>query len=126
MTPKTAIDQPNDPTQSGASSPYGICRCSIKQAAYIHRQIDWLQDRFPKADLENVPGLVRLVAREEIAAADWSLTPGRYVGVASVEEDEEFDFESVIRGIHSELAELDRESVELRKAIQQHFAELAI
>jgi len=29
-----------------------------------------------------VPGLCKAVTRAEIAAADWSLTPGRYVGVA--------------------------------------------
>jgi type I restriction enzyme M protein len=30
----------------------------LKQAAYFHRQVVWLQDRFPKAELEAVPGLV--------------------------------------------------------------------
>jgi type I restriction enzyme M protein len=54
----------------------------LQQAAYFHRQVAWLQDRFPRAELEAVPGLVKLVDRAEIAAADWSLTPGRYVGVA--------------------------------------------
>ena len=47
----------------------------LKQAVYFHRQVVWLQDRFPKAELEAVPGLVKLVDRKEIEAADWSLTP---------------------------------------------------
>ena len=50
----------------------------LKQSTYFHRQVVWLQDRFPKAELEAVPGLVKLVDRKEIEAADWSLTPGRY------------------------------------------------
>ncbi len=28
----------------------------LKHAAYFHRQVAWLQDRFPKAELEAVPG----------------------------------------------------------------------
>ncbi len=48
----------------------------LKQAAYFHRQVAWLQDRFPNAELLAVPGLVKLVDRKEIEAADWSLTPG--------------------------------------------------
>jgi type I restriction enzyme M protein len=28
----------------------------LKQAVYFHRQAAWLQDRFPKAELEVVPG----------------------------------------------------------------------
>ena len=33
-------------------------------------------------------GLVKLVSRAEIEEHDWSLTPGRYVGVAPEEVDE--------------------------------------
>jgi type I restriction enzyme M protein len=69
----------------------------LKHAVYFHRQVAWLQDRFPKAELQAVPGLVKLVDRKDIEAADWSLTPGRYVGVAPPEEDENFDFEQTLR-----------------------------
>ena len=57
------------------------------------RQADWLQERFPDAKLCDVEGLVKLVDRATITAHDWSLTPGRYVGVAPEEVDEDFDFE---------------------------------
>ncbi|CAE6724799.1 hypothetical protein NSPZN2_100045 [Nitrospira defluvii] len=96
----------------------------LKQAVYFHRQVAWLQDRFPKAELQAVPGLVKLVNRKEIEAADWSLTPGRYVGVAPPEEDEDFDFEQTLRDIHSELADLNKEAVELAAKIQENFEEL--
>ena len=96
----------------------------LKHAVYFHRQVAWLQDRFPKAELEAVPGLVKLVDRKEIEAADWSLTPGRYVGVAPPEEDEDFDFEQTLRDIHTELADLNKEAVELAAKIQENFEEL--
>ena len=96
----------------------------LKHAAYFHRQVAWLQDRFPRAELEAVPGLVKLVDRKDIEAADWSLTPGRYVGVAPPEEDENFDFEQTLRDIHTELADLNKEAVELVAKIQKNFEEL--
>lgn len=96
----------------------------LKHAAYFHRQVAWLQDRFPKAELEAVPGLVKLVDVKEIEAADWSLTPGRYVGVAPPEEDEDFDFEQTLRDIHTELADLNKEAAELAAKIQENFEEL--
>ena len=96
----------------------------LKHTVYLHRQVAWLQDRFPKAELEAVPGLVKLVDRAEIEAADWSLTPGRYVGVAPPEEDEDFDFEQTLRDIHTELAGLNKEAVELATKIQENFEEL--
>jgi type I restriction enzyme M protein len=96
----------------------------LKLSAYFHRQVAWLQDRFPKAALEAVPGLVKLVDRKDIAAADWSLTPGRYVGVAPPDEDEDFDFEQTLRDIHTELADLNREAAQLATTIQETFREL--
>ncbi|MDP2785745.1 MAG: N-6 DNA methylase, partial [Sulfurimicrobium sp.] len=98
----------------------------LKAATYIHRQIAWLQDRFPNAEMQDVPGLCKVVSRAEIEAADWSLTPGRYVGVAPAEVDENFDFEQTLRDIHLELADLNREAVELAAKIQESFEELGI
>jgi len=98
----------------------------LKQVRYFWRQAHWLAERFPDAELRDVAGLVRLVNRAELAANDWSLTPGRYVGVAPEEEDEEFDFEETLREIHLELADLNAEAVELAATIQRNFEELGI
>jgi type I restriction enzyme M protein len=73
-----------------------------------------------------VPGLCKAVSLAEIAAADWSLTPGRYVGVAPLEVDEDFDFEQTMRDIHIELADLNQEALELAVKIQENFEELGI
>ena len=48
---------------------------AVRQARYFVRQADWLQERFPEAELRDVEGLVKLVDRSEIEAHDWSLTP---------------------------------------------------
>ena len=98
----------------------------LKHAAYFHRQIVWLQDRFPQAEMQDVPGLCKVVTRKEIEKADWSLTPGRYVGVAPPEVDEDFDFEQAMHDIHVELADLNKEAVALARKIQANFEELGI
>lgn len=98
----------------------------LKDCAYLYRQIAWLQERFPDATMQDVPGLCKVVTRAEIEAADWSLTPGRFVGVAPAEVDEDFDFEKTLREIHLEVADLNRESMELAAKIQTNFEELGI
>ncbi len=96
----------------------------LKHALYLHRQIHWLQDHFPEAKMRDVPGLCKVVSRTDIESADWSLTPGRYVGVAPVEVDEDFDFEQALRDIHLELADLNKEACALAAKIQRNFEEL--
>ena len=96
----------------------------LKVTAYFHRQVVWLQDRFPRAEYQDVVGLVKVVTRKAIAQADWSLSPGRYVVVAPPEVDEDFDFEAAIRDIHVELADLNAEAAELAATIQANLEEL--
>ena len=98
----------------------------LKQVRYFWRQAHWLTERFPEAKLCDVEGLVKLVDKAEIKANDWSLTPGRYVGVAPEEEDEDFDFEETLRDIHVELESLNEEAVQLAATIKKNFEELGI
>lgn len=98
----------------------------LKQVGYFTRQVHWLQSRFPAATLVDVPGLVKLADRQEIEQNDWSLTPGRYVGVAPQEVGEDFDFEQTMREIHVELAGLNLDADELAAKIQANFEDLGI
>ncbi len=98
----------------------------LKQVRYFYRQAYWLLSRFPDAELVDVEGLVKLVDVKEIEANDWSLTPGRYVGVAPEEVDEDFDFEETLRDIHIELQGLNKEAVALAEKIVRNFEELGI
>ena len=97
---------------------------ALRRARYFVRQADWLQERFPEAELRDVEGLVKLVDRNEIEAHDWSLTPGRYVGVTPEEEDEDFDFEEALRSIHIDLKGLNEEAVVLAARIARNFEEI--
>lgn len=98
----------------------------LKQVRHFQRAAAWLIERFPEGKLRDVPGLCKVVGRADIEAADWSLTPGRYVGVAPAEVDEDFDFEQAMRDIHVELADLNREAVELAARIQENFEGLGV
>ena len=69
-------------------------------------------------------GLAKLVDITEIEANDWALTPGRYVGVAPKEVDEDFDLEETLREIHVELEDLNTEAARLAMTIKKNFEEL--
>jgi type I restriction enzyme M protein len=97
---------------------------TLRQTRYFVKQADWLQERFPEAKLQPVAGLVKLVSRAEIEVHDWSLTPGRYVGVAPEEVDEDFDFEEALQSIHIDLKGLNEEAVQLAARIEKNFEEL--
>lgn len=96
----------------------------LRQVRYFHRQAAWLIERFPEGQLVDVPGLVKLVDLDRIEKEDWSVTPGRYVGVAPEEVDEDFDFEEAMRDLHLELAGLNDEAAELARTIAKNFEEL--
>ena len=99
---------------------------ALRRTRYFVRQADWLQERFPEAKLRDVEGLVKLVVRNEIEMQDWSLTPGRYVGVAPEEENEDFDFEETLRSIHIDLKGLNKEAAGLAARIARNFEELGV
>jgi type I restriction enzyme M protein len=98
----------------------------LKQVRYSWRQAHWLTERFPEAKLCDVEGLVKLVDKAEIEGNNWSLTPGRYVGVAPEEEDKDFDLEEALRDIHVELDALNAEAAQLAAMIKKNFEELGV
>jgi type I restriction enzyme M protein len=83
----------------------------------------WLRERFPDLVYRDVPGLCRVATRAEIAAQGWSLNPGRFVGVAPGEADDE-DFREKLEALHEELEELNIEAARLQAAVAQHIAEV--
>ncbi|TWA79137.1 type I restriction enzyme M protein [Azospirillum brasilense] len=99
---------------------------ALRRPRYLVRQADWLHDRFPDAAYRDVAGLVKRVGRPDIAAHDWSLTPGRYVGTAPAAVDEDFDFEETLRSIHVDLRSLNEEAVQLAGKIARNFEELGV
>ncbi len=98
----------------------------LRLARYFSRQARWLLERFPSGELVDVEGLVKLVDHADLEKNEWSLSPGRYVGMAPEFEDQDFDFEETIRAIHEELQALADESSDLNAIIARNFGGLGI
>lgn len=91
-----------------------------KLADYKQRIKDWssLRENFPNDKYQDVEGLCKIVSRGEVEENDYSLTPGRYVGY-TIQIDEDFDYQSRMKEINSELSELSSSANELLGAIQE-------
>lgn len=88
-------------------------------------ELEWLKSRFPDGTYTDVTGLCRVVSKAEIADNDFSLNPGRYVGVED-RLDEDFDYKSAMGSIKNELEELNAEATALAQQIQSNLDELGI
>jgi len=64
-------------------TPHDAALDTLKAALHFIAQSHWLLHRFPAARYADVAGLCKSVTRAEIETNDWSLTPGRYVGVSA-------------------------------------------
>lgn len=96
-----------------------------KSPVYFLKMAEWLQQRFPKAKYEDVTGLCKLATIADIEEQDYSLNPGRYVGVV-IEEDgmTEEEFENEIKRLNSELNSLNTSAADLEKLIDQNILNL--
>ena len=91
----------------------------------IAKEADWLTSKFGDGQYADVAGLCKVAKLEEIEAKGWSLTPGAYVGVATVEDDG-VDFKTRMREIHDELLSLQAESNRLMDTISNNMKEMGI
>jgi type I restriction enzyme M protein len=78
---------------------------------------------FPGGRYEDVPGLCAVATVDEIEKQGWSLNPGRYVGVASAEDDG-VDFRLRLVQLTEELEHLNAEAVALGERIAANASEL--
>ncbi|EAW30199.1 N-6 DNA methylase [marine gamma proteobacterium HTCC2143] len=97
----------------------------VKIAESYQKHIHWLQERFPKAQYEDVTGLCKLASQEGVKEQDYSLNPGRYVGVV-IEEDgkTEEEFISELTSKNDELIDLTNSANNLTKIIQSNITTL--
>ena len=79
---------------------------------------------FPAGAYADVPGLCRAATRAEVAAQDWSLNPGRYVGAAAGETRDDTAFKAEFERLHEELEGLNADARLLQARIAQNAAEL--
>ena len=96
---------------------------TLSESQFVH--INWLQVRFPNAAYEDVTGLCRLAPRTEVDDHEFSLNPGRYVGVV-VEEDNkpEEEFVADMLAFDGEMSELAERAHELEDVISSNVREL--
>lgn len=97
---------------------------------YFQQQIDWLLERFPEGKYEDVIGLckvAKLEGEDGIIEQDYSLNPGRYVGVVIEDDGMTADeFKEKLAGLHDEFKELNEEAKELEKQIETNLDRLVI
>jgi type I restriction enzyme M protein len=101
-----------------------------EEKKYFQKQIDWLLERFPEGKYEDIVGLckvAKLEGEDGIKDQDYSLNPGRYVGVV-IEDDgmtaEEFKRE--IFSLNEEFKKLNKEAKELAEKIGENLGKLVI
>ena len=97
----------------------------LHETEYFYKQAHWLTSRFPEGVYTDVEGLCKVVTQKEIEAKDWSLSPGRYVGV-DTSTDEDFDYEERLNEIHIELDGLNEEAIALANVIATNYKSIAI
>ncbi len=79
-------------------------------------------DLFPDG-YQDIVGLCKSASFKEIEDQGWSLNPGRYVGVANM-DNEDFDFFEKLEELNEELEVLNNESKELENRIAENVASL--
>jgi type I restriction enzyme M protein len=73
---------------------------------------------------KDIAGLCKVASSTEIAAQDWSLNPGRYVGVAPGEAHTDEDFSVKLEALQEQLEVLNTEAARLQAVIAQNVAEV--
>lgn len=94
----------------------------MRNAEQCFAHIEWLQSRFTEARYEDVVGLCKAATKAEIEEQDWSLNPGRYVGVV-IEEDgkTEEEFRQTLEEQITELTALSESASQLESIIVANF-----
>lgn len=87
------------------------------EAVNLSSSNEWFKEHFPSGTYEDVEGLCKIVEMEEIIEQDYSLTPGRYVGV-KIDIDMDFDYQGRMAEIHAALGTLNEEANQLMEQIQ--------
>ncbi len=100
----------------------------IMPKSYWQSNIDWLIERFPDGKYRDVVGLCKVAkieGEDGIKDQDYSLNPGRYVGVV-IEDDglTEEEFKQKMMGYYEELSKLNEEAHGIEKKIEENLKEL--
>ncbi|WP_079529951.1 type I restriction-modification system subunit M [Halobacillus hunanensis] len=103
---------------------------SDEEKKYFQKQIDWLLERFPDGKYQDVIGLCKVATldgEDGIIDQDYSLNPGRYVGVV-IEDDgmTAEQFKDNLADLNDELKKLNEEARGLEVQIEKNLDSLVI
>ena len=82
-----------------------------------------LDEYFQEGKYKDIKGLCKVTTLDEIEAKDWSLNPGRYVGVEEQNE-EDIDFVLRLKELNEELEVLNNEARKLEQRIARNISQL--
>ena len=119
---------------------YRECAKDKDKKEYFESQINWLNERFPNGEYQDVIGLCKVaklgeiydkdgnikeVVEDSIADQDYSLNAGRYVGVV-IEDDgmTEEEFKEKMISLNDEFNKLSKEAAKLEKYINANIMEI--
>lgn len=122
---KDLIEEYKSLIKSAPATPEGK---NSKTKDYYQAQINWLTERFPKGEYQDVIGLckvAKLDGEDGIKDQDYSLNPGRYVGVV-IEDDgmSEEEFKDKMLGLNKEYQKLSDETKTIEKTLEANLKEL--
>jgi len=83
---------------------------------------EWKKN-FPKNKYTDIPGLCKVATLKEIKEQNYSLNPGRYVGITEKAADD-FDFYEKLEELNGELEVLNSEAMELEEKITENVSKL--
>lgn len=89
-----------------------------KDPVFLHGSEAMIKEHFPELQYQDVPGLCKVAATEEIEAQGWSLNPGRYVGVGEGQR-EDFDFQERFGELTEEFQALTLEARGLENTVSE-------
>ncbi len=100
----------------------------IMPKGYWQSNIDWLTERFPEGRYRDVVGLckaAKIEGEDGIRDQDYSLNPGRYVGVV-IEDDglTQDEFKQRMMSYYTKLTELNEEAHGLESKVAENLKEL--
>lgn len=100
----------------------------IMPKSYWQSQIDWLTERFPEGKYRDIVGLckaAKIEGEDGIKDQDYSLNPGRYVGVV-IEDDRltQDEFKQRMMAYYTELSKLNKEAHGLENKVMDNFQKL--
>ena len=82
------------------------------------------KEHFPKGRYKDIKGLCKIASLEDVEVQDWSLNPGRYVGIKPLPPMPKKEFKEKMQKLEKDLKDSFKESVKLEKEIVKNLRKI--